>query len=433
MSVTSQLICIALCIFMSAFFSSSEMAFSSCNRVRLEHMRDNKNSSAGIAVKILDHFESALSAILVGNNLVNIAASSLGSIVAIRLAGDAYTWVSTLILTVLVIILGETVPKILAERNATSFSLVLARPVRVLMVILRPVTYVTVAFVNFITRLFPDEKEDGSDLAAEELRTIIETAENEDVLDEDTSELVSAAIDFSEVTVQEVMTARADMVVINVDDDPSEIYDGVMSAGVSRIPVYEGDIDHIIGVLHVNRYLKAAAGIASGEKDDGSGMSRIAGLINIRELMLPVSYVYKAMKLPSVLTQLRESRQQIAIVTDEYGCTAGLVSIEDVLEELVGEIWDETDTIEPDIIERPDGQFDVDGDMTLTEFAEHMGISEDQMDYESDTVGGWCIEMLGEFPEEGDSFEWKNLTVTVTGISERRVRSVRVEKGKSFS
>ena len=433
MSATSQLICIALCIFMSAFFSSSEMAFSSCNRVRLEHMRDNKNSSAGIAVKILDHFESALSAILVGNNLVNIAASSLGSIVAIRLAGDAYTWVSTLILTVLVIILGETVPKILAERNATSFSLVLARPVRVLMVILRPVTYVTVAFVNFITRLLPDEKEDGSDLAAEELRTIIETAENEDVLDEDTSELVSAAIDFSEVTVQEVMTARADMVVINVEDDPSEIYEGVMSAGVSRIPVYEGDIDHIIGVLHVNRYLKAAAGIAAGEKEDGSGMSRIAGLIDIRERMLPVSYVYKAMKLPSVLAQLRESRQQIAIVTDEYGCTIGLVSIEDVLEELVGEIWDETDTIEPDIIERPDGQFDVDGDMTLTEFAEHMGISEDQMDYESDTVGGWCIEMLGEFPEEGDSFEWKNLTVTVTGISERRVRSVRVEKGKSFS
>ena len=413
---------------MSAFFSSSEMAFSSCNRVRLEHLKDNKNSSAGIAVKILDHFESALSAILVGNNLVNIAASSLGSIVAIRLAGDAYTWVSTLILTVLVIILGETVPKILAERNATSFSLVLARPVRVLMVILRPVTYVTVAFVNFITRLFPDEKEDGSDLAAEELRTIIETAENEDVLDEDTSELVSAAIDFSEVTVQEVMTARADMVVINVDDEPSEIYDGVMSAGVSRIPVYEGDIDHIIGVLHVNRYLKAAAGIASGEKDDGSGMSRIAGLINIRELMLPVSYVYKAMKLPSVLTQLRESRQQIAIVTDEYGCTAGLVSIEDVLEELVGEIWDETDTVEQDIIVRPDGQFDVDGDMALTAFAEHMGFSEDQMDYESDTVGGWCIEMLGEFPEEGDSFEWKNLTVTVTGISERRVRSVRVER-----
>ena len=433
MSVTSQLICIALCIFMSAFFSSSEMAFSSCNRVRLEHLKDNKNSSAGIAVKILDHFESALSAILVGNNLVNIAASSLGSIVAIRLAGDAYTWVSTLILTVLVIILGETVPKILAERNATSFSLVLARPVRVLMVILRPVTDVTVAFVNFITRLFPDEKEDGSDLAAEELRTIIETAENEDVLDEDTSELVSAAIDFSEVTVQEVMTARADMVVINVEDDPSEIYEGVMSAGVSRIPVYEGDIDHIIGVLHVNRYLKAAAGIAAGEKEDGSGMSRIAGLIDIRERMLPVSYVYKAMKLPSVLAQLRESRQQIAIVTDEYGCTIGLVSIEDVLEELVGEIWDETDTIEPDIIERPDGQFDVDGDMTLTEFAEHMGISEDQMDYESDTVGGWCIEMLGEFPEEGDSFEWKNLTVTVTGISERRVRSVRVEKGKSFS
>ena len=428
MSVTSQLICIALCIFMSAFFSSSEMAFSSCNRVRLEHLKDNKNSSAGIAVKILDHFESALSAILVGNNLVNIAASSLGSIVAIRLAGDAYTWVSTLILTVLVIILGETVPKILAERNATSFSLVLARPVRVLMVILRPVTYVTVAFVNFITRLLPDEKEDGSDLAAEELRTIIETAENEDVLDEDTSELVSAAIDFSEVTVQEVMTARADMVVINVEDDPSEIYEGVMSAGVSRIPVYEGDIDHIIGVLHVNRYLKAAAGIAAGEKEDGSGMSRIAGLIDIRERMLPVSYVYKAMKLPSVLAQLRESRQQIAIVTDEYGCTIGLVSIEDVLEELVGEIWDETDTIEPDIIERPDGQFDVDGDMTLTEFAEHMGISEDQMDYESDTVGGWCIEMLGEFPEEGDSFEWKNLTVTVTGISERRVRSVRVER-----
>ncbi len=453
------IVSIAICILLSGFFSASEMAFSACSRVRIEHLAENGSRAASTALRVLNHFENALSAILIGNNLVNIAASSLGSLLAIRLAGEQYTWVSTLVLTVLVIILGETIPKILAERNATRFSLRLAAPVRFLMGLLYPVVFVTVRLVRFVTGLLKEE-DAGEDMAAEELRTIIETAEDEEVLDEDTSELVSAAIDFSGVTAQEVMTARVDMVTIDLEDSPEKIQDVVENALVTRIPVYEGDLDHIIGVLHASHYLKAAAakaeerdhsgaavrtGEAAGEaakaeeRDDpgaavqtgAAGESEGRALLDreeVRSLLMPAGFVYRAMKLPAVLTQLREKRQQIAAVTDEYGGIIGLVSVEDVLEELVGEIWDETDIVEQDIVEGDNGGFDVDGSMPLDDLAEFMGWREDELECRSETVGGWCIEMIGSFPEEGDSFAWKDAVFHVTKISERRVASVHVER-----
>ncbi|MDO5703005.1 MAG: hemolysin family protein [Lachnospiraceae bacterium] len=419
MTVTTALICIVLCVVMSGFFSASEMSYSSCNRVRIVNLAENKDRTAGIAKNILDNFDSALSAILVGNNLVNIAASSLGSLVAIWIAGDSYTWVSTLVLTVVVIIAGETVPKILAERNATRFALALARPVWLLMTLLRPVTFITGALVRFLTGLLPAEPDSDSDMGAEELRSIIETAEQEEVLDEDTSDLVSAAIDFQEVTAQEVMTARVDIVAVSVEDDPKTVRDVVYGASVSRIPVYGEDIDHIIGMMHINRYLKAET-----ELEPGSGK-----YVDIKALIKPMTYVYKAMKLPAVLKVLRESRQQIAIVTDEYGGTKGIVSVEDVLEELVGEIWDESDTVEPDIVALPGDSYVVDGDMLLTDLASFMEWKEEKMEeFDSDTVGGWCIEMLCDFPEAGDSFTWEGVQFTVTEIDGRRVLKVRAER-----
>ena len=407
---------IIVCLLLSAFFSASEMAYSSCNRIRLEHLAENGNKAAAAAVRILEHFDDALSSILVGNNLVNIASSSLCSVVAILAFGSKYTWIATLIITVLVIIFGETIPKITAQKNATRFAESFSRPVRFLMILFRPVTLLVVGLVDLMTRGLKGEHTTDSDTAVEELHSIIETAEDEDVLDEDEVELISAAIDFSEVSAQEVMTARVDMLAIDVDDSWDEIMDTIEMSSYSRIPVYEDSIDNIIGVLYLNHLLKALI-------DNDT--------VDIRELLMPASYVYKTMKLPAVLSQLRDSQQHLAIVTDEYGGTLGVVTMEDVMEELVGDIWDETDTVETDVVEKEDGVYEIDGDTVTSELVDLMGWDEDEFDFISDTVGGWCIEMLDGFPQPGEHFEYMGSEVRVLDVDERRVTRVQIRRNSA--
>lgn len=403
-----------LCIIGSNYFSSSEMAYSSCNRLRLESARDGGSKRAAIAVRIIDRFDDTLSAILIGNNLVNIAASSIGSVLVILIAGDdRYAWVSTVVITVLVIIFGETMPKIIAKNSANRIALSHAYFVRGLTIILMPLIWVVVGLTKLITSGFKGE-EAGSDeeAAAMELSSIIETAEDEDVLDEDRSELVQAAIDFSDVMASEVMTARVDVVALDIDDDWNEQLATIDSAPYSRIPVYEDSIDNVIGVLYLNHFLKAL----TDEKNP-----------DIRSMLMPPCYVYKTMKMPAVLNELRRAKQHLAIVTDEYGGTLGVLSMEDVLEQLVGEIWDDTDEVEEEIVERPDGQYELDGDMVISDLLELVGIKEKDFEAESETVGGWTIEMFGAFPKPGDSFEYENMSVTVLEMDGLRVEKVLVK------
>ena len=403
-----------LCIIGSNYFSSSEMAYSSCNRLRLESARDGGSKRAAIAVRIIDRFDDTLSAILIGNNLVNIAASSIGSVLVILIAGDdRYAWVSTVVITVLVIIFGETMPKIIAKNSANRIALSHAYFVHGLTIILMPLIWVVVGLTKLITSGFKGE-EAGSDeeAAAMELSSIIETAEDEDVLDEDRSELVQAAIDFSDVMASEVMTARVDVVALDIDDDWNEQLATIDSAPYSRIPVYEDSIDNVIGVLYLNHFLKAL----TDEKNP-----------DIRSMLMPPCYVYKTMKMPAVLNELRRAKQHLAIVTDEYGGTLGVLSMEDVLEQLVGEIWDDTDEVEEEIVERPDGPYELDGDMVISDFLELVGIKEKDFEAESETVGGWTIEMFGAFPKPGDSFEYENMSVTVLEMDGLRVEKVLVK------
>lgn len=404
---------IIVCVFFSNFFSSSEMAYSACNRARLLKSTEDGSKKAAVAVKIVDRFDDTLSAILIGNNLVNIAASSLGSLAVIELLGDGYAWVSTLVITVVVIIFGETMPKIIAKGSANRIAMNHAYFVRFLGIVLKPLVWLVVGLVRLICLPFKGEKrDDDEDAAAQELSSIIETAEDEDVLDEDRSELVQAAIDFSDIMASEVMTARVDMLALDVEDDWDELMKIIDESPYSRIPVYEDGIDNIIGVLYLNHFLKALAG---DEKPD------------IRSLLMPVCYVYKTMKLPAVLTELRHAKQHLAVVVDEYGGTLGVLSMEDVLEQLVGEIWDETDEVEEEIVERPDGRFELDGDMVISDFVELMELNEDDFDFESETVGGWTIEMFGSFPKAGDSFEYENFDVTVLEMDGLRVEKVLVK------
>ena len=414
MSTVLVFVGIFLCLCLSNFCSASEMAFSSCNVMRLENARDDGSKRAKIAVYITEHFDDALSAILIGNNLANIGASSLASVAVILVTGgDEYAWLATVILTALVIIFGETMPKISAKKNANRTSLKNAYVVRAMMIIFYPLVWLVVSLIKLITMgMKPEAADADSDEAVEELQSIIETAEDEDVLDEDQSELVQAAIDFSETSALEVMTARVDVQAIDIEDDWDDILAIIEDAPFTRLPVYEGSIDNVIGILYLNHFLKAMA-------DDGRA--------DIRKLLMPPCYVYKTMKLPAVLNTLRKAKQHLAIVSDEYGGTLGVVSMEDVLEQIVGDIWDESDVVEHEVVQREKSEYELDGAMILSDFLELVGLNEDDVDAESNTVGGWTLEMFGGFPQEGDSFTYRNLTVTVLSMDGRRVERVLVK------
>ena len=407
---------VALCVMLSNFFSAAEMGYSSCNRLRLENSRDDGSRRAALALRIIDNYDDALSAILIGNNLVNIAASSLGSVLVIMLTGsDSNTWLSTVIVTVLVIVFGETIPKISAKKNANTVSMRDAYIINALMVVLKPVIWIVVTIIHLVTKGMKPAPEESAEEAVEELQSIIETAEDEEVLDEEQSELVQAAIDFSEISAGEVMTARVDMVAIDIDDDWDDILNVIEEAPYSRLPVYEDSIDNIIGVLYLNHFLKA---LTEEER------------VDIRALLMSPCYVYKTMKLPDVLSQLKKAKQHLAIVSDEYGGTLGVLSMEDVLEQIVGEIWDETDTVEHEIVRLENGELELDGTMLIDDFMELMGYKESEFEVESDTVGGWTLESFGGFPREGESFVYENLRVTVLSMDGRRVEKVLVKTEK---
>ena len=406
---------ILICVWFSGFFSSSEIAYNSCNEVRMENEAEDGDPRARRVLKILEKFDNALSAILIGNNLVNIAASSLTSVFMLLLLGtDNWTFIGTIIVTILVIIFGETIPKITAKKTANTTALKHSGLVYGLMVILKPFIFIVVGLVELITKPMKEVKSGSDDEeSVEELHSIIDTAEDEGVLDADQTEIVQAAIDFSDISAYEVMTARVDIAAINVDDTIDEIMEQIQDSPYSRFPVYEDSIDNVIGTLHLNHLLRA---MTSDQP------------VDLRSLLMPPCFVYKTMKLPKVLNTLKGAKQHLAVVTDEYSGTLGVISMEDVLEQIVGDIWDETDEVEPEVIQAKDGIYEVDGDMIMEDFLELTGIALDEADYESDTIGGFCIEYLERFPKAGDSFRLGDYEIKVEEVDDRRVLKVLAKK-----
>ncbi len=427
-SIALIIIGIIICLYFSNFFSASEMAYSSCNIMRLESIVDDKEKGwkkAQTAIKITQKFDEALSAILIGNNLANIASSSLSSVLVILITGsEGYAWLSTLIITVLVIIFGETMPKIMSKRNSTSTAVKNASFVNFLMIIFKPIIWIVVNLIELLTKPLKGETEEATqEESVEELHSIIETAEDEGIIDEDDSNLMQKAIDFADISAMEVMTARVDVVAIDIEDSWADIKTIIDSSTYSRLPVYEGTIDNVIGILHLNRLFKALATLeANGIPIDGEEPP-----FDIKTLLMPPCYVYKTMKLPKVLNQFKLAKQHLAIVTDEYSGTLGIISMEDVLEQIVGEIYDETDTIDPEIIKHTDTEFEIDGGMPITDLLDLAGIKEDDFEADSATVGGWTVESIGSFPNEGDSFNYKNMTIKVLKMDGLRVEKVLVK------
>lgn len=400
---------------MSFLFSAAETAYTEANRLRIESAAEEGRRSAAAALRLLDRFDATINAILLGNSLANISAVAVAVSASVRLTeGYDWIWLAALGSFLAILFCGEILPRTLAIKNANRIALSLAGIMRALTLVLRPFAWTLGGAAKLLTAGLKGEAEpEGDEAAVEELQNIIETAEDESVLTEGRSELLRSALEFSEVSASEAMTARVDVDAIDIDDDWEDILEAVENSKHSRLPVYEDSIDNVIGFLYLNHFLKA---LTDDPRPD------------IRSLLMEPLYVYKTIKLPQVLAELRHAKKHLAIVTDEYGGTLGVISLEDVLEQIVGEIWDETDEVETEVVEKAEGEYELDGDMTISDFLELVGIDEDGWEFESDTVGGWTIEMLGRFPEPGDSVEYQGVTVTVLAMDKQRVDRVLVKK-----
>lgn len=417
MNESLRYLAIVLLILLSAFFSATEIAFASVNSARLKAMRQKKDTLAlSLAAKIVDDYENMLGAVLMGNNLVNIAASSIATLIVMDYLGAGYAWVATLVMTLLVLTFGEIIPKVLAKQFAESFSVAVAIPIYVLSVILRPITIIMMAFINLVSKLWQSSVADPDAVSEDDFENIIDIVEDEGVLDEEQCDLLQNALDFDTVLAYEVVTPRVDMEAIDIHDPYEKNVKKILDSTYSRLPVFEDTPDNIIGILHLNHFYKEYV---------------ISDKVNIRSLLLPVTYVHKTMPLPDVLEKMKDSKSHMVVVLDEYGGTMGILTMEDVLEQLVGEIWDETDEIEREFICIDDTHFEADGDMRIYDFFDEFDIDIDEdenFEYDDSTVGGWTMTMLDGEASKGDSFTYKNLKITVIKAEEHRVWRVAVEK-----
>ncbi len=406
-------ISIPLFLLFSAFFSASEIAFASLNKYHLTQEKGAKKSLASfLALKIYDDYDKVLGTILVGNTLVNIFASSVATVLVIKYLGEDMAFVATIVMTLLVLIFGEVSPKVIAKRIPDKFAKTVSVPLYVISLILRPVTFVFVVFVKLISKLWENKKTAKDTVTEDDLENIIDIVEDEGVLDEEECDLIQNALDFGDVCAYEIITPRVDIVGLDIRDPYEVNIKKIFDSSYSRLPVFEETTDNIIGVLHLNHVFKE---LITKEK------------INIRELMMPVTFVHKTMPLNDVLEKMKVTKSQMVVVLDEYGGTMGIITMEDVLEQLVGEIFDETDDLEKEFLCIDDTHFLVDGDMRINDFFDEFDIDFDEEEYDDVTVGGFVTTMLEGNTEIGNEFSFEGIKITVKEADEKRIEKILAE------
>ena len=402
---------IIFCICFSAFFSGSEIAFATVNTLRLKTACECGSKPAGLAHSICAVYEKALCTILIGNNLVNIASSSIATVIALNLVGDAGAVYATGIMTVLILIFGEIMPKILAKDHCDGFVLKAAAPLRLLMFITKPLVIAITWAIDKISQLWGGDPE-PEPITPDELLTIIETVEDEGVSDEDRSELLQSAVSFGETTIEDILTPRVDLLSIDLSDSRDEILKAMNESPFSRLPVYDEDVDSILGILYLNHAYRVLVA-----KPDTP----------IRDLVTPAFFLHRSTRLPVAMKALRDRHLQMAVVLDDFGGTCGVVTLEDILEEIVGDIWDESDPIENEFQQLDDTHFRISGSMAFNDLLWELDLVQFEDEVDAATVGGWVTEHLERFPEVGDQFTWQNLAVTVEALDDLRVAQVFVE------
>ena len=406
-------IVIAVLILLSGFFSCVETAFSCANTIRLKALRDDGNRRAKTALWVTDNFDKALTAILIGNNVVNLGCSSLATILCLNIFENYGAAIATGGTTLLVLTFGEVIPKCLGREMSDGIVLHTAGVLKILTYVLTPLVYFFTGIKSLFMKI-ANIKKNSPSVTEDELKYIIETIEEEGILEEQESELVQSALEFDEKTAQEILTPRVDVTVIDIDDSMEDIHDLIIKERYSRIPVYENDIDNIIGILHTRDYLEK---VIAGEK------------VDLRSLITPAHFIYKNLKLSDILSDFRANRLHIAIVTDEYGGMLGIVTMEDLLEEIVGDIWDEDEDIEHTCTKMDDDRYLVSGDMDLEELFELFDIRPDD-NIESNSVGGFIVEQLGDIPIRGQKVVYEGVTFTVKRVRNRRIISALAERKK---
>lgn len=399
-------VAIAVLLVMSAFFSGSETAYATANRLRLKTAADMGKRSAKLAYRLYESFDRLIITILIGNNLVNIGASAVATAIAVTLLGEGAAWIATLVMTILVITFGEVLPKITASRTADRFATRSSLVLTVLDTILYPLVWLMQKVCDGFDRLWRKRLPETSGMTEDDLETIFDTVEDEGIIDEERADLLQSALEFDDVLAYEILTPRVDMLAVDIDDPAEEILEEIIDAPFSRIPVYRDTVDNVIGILHINHVLR--------ELVDAQGL-------DVGEIMLPPVFVHKTMPLPDVLKTMKRKKSHLVIVTDEYGGTMGLLTMEDVLEQLVGDIWDESDVIEDEFIPLGNNRYDVDADMRLEDFLDELDIDDRDLDEDNTTLGGWTVAEIGRYPRVGDSFNYQNLTITVKKREKLRV------------
>ena len=401
----TTIIALVILVACSAFFSASETAYTSLNMVRIKRMAADGDARAAKVLKLADRYESLLSSILIGNNIVNILASSLATVLFVKLLGNNGVSVSTLVTTVVILLFGEVTPKNIAKDHAEDIALKFYPILFLLVKLFTPFNWLLGCWQKLIGKVVKPAEDRG--YTEEELITIVEEAENEGGIDAHESELIRSAIEFTDVDVEEILTPRVDIQAVSIDATDDEIANEFVEGGYSRLPVYQETVDNIVGIIH--------------EKDFYANR----GMKTVRELMSTPTFVIQTTKVSDLLKMLQKSKAHMAVVVDEYDGVLGIVTMEDILEELVGEIWDEHDEVIEDYRQLPDGSYLVHGSANLDDMLELFDI---HTEYNPVTVNGWVQEELGRFPKAGDSFECEGLYVTVEKAEKRRATDVRVAR-----
>ena len=401
----SSIVAMVICVILSGYFSATETAFSSVNKTRLKAMAEKGDRKAELALKLAEDYDKLISTILIGNNVVNIALASIGTLFFVDLLGDNGATVSTAVITVVVLIFGEITPKSIAKDYPEKFAMFSAPMINMLIVLLTPLNFVFGLWKKLVGMIVKGEEDAG--MSQEELLLLVDEVQQDGAIDESEGELLRNAIEFGDLEARDILTHRVDLEAVPIDATKEAVAALFTESRFSRLLVYEDSIDKIVGVIH--------------QKDFYTG----TGIVDapLREIMTEPLYIHQTEKVDDLLQLLRTNKSHMAIVIDEYGGTMGIVTMEDILEELVGEIWDEHDEIEEPIQKIDDTTYILDGSVTLDDFCDHFDVKSDS---DSVSLGGWVMDQMECIPDEGDSFEYENLTITVSKTDDHRVEAVTV-------
>lgn len=402
---------IILLVALSAIFSSTETAFSSVNKIRIKSYASEGNKKAVKALKIIDNFDKALTAILIGNNIVNILSASLATVMFTEYFGAGSVGMATLVMTIVVLIFGEILPKSLATENAEKMSLFMAPVLSAFMTILKPVIFLISKLKNGVVKLFGTNKEEPF-VTEEELKYIIDEIEDEGVLEEQESDLVRSALEFDEITINEILIPRVNVAALDIESDFDHIKNEFLNTQYSRFPIYKDSIDNIIGILHQSDFY----GVYFNKDSDGGN--------DIKSILKKPIYIPEYQKISVTLNLMQKQKVHMAVVIDEYGGTKGIVTLEDIIEELVGEIYDESDEEDTSFIQLSANSYEVSADLSINDFLDRLELPEDTIDSDCTSVGGWFMDALDRVPEYGNTIQIDNFTLKAIEVNDQRLERI---------